>query len=213
MPFGFPRFLTIIVCVPFLAVLALADSLYAQSLEDKIGTALKSNTPLTRSLTIDPKTVAEKQVIDRLRSRSISVEPTVALNTDERAMIADISRDKPAIDLDILFEYNSAELTSKAAPALAALGTALSRQNLTGSVFLINGHTDAAGPADYNQTLSQRRANAVRRMLIEQHKLAPDTLIATGFGAEQLKNATDPLSAENRRVQIVNTTIQATTGR
>jgi outer membrane protein OmpA-like peptidoglycan-associated protein len=213
MPFGFPRFPTIVVCAPFLAALALANSMHAQSLEDKIGTALKSNAALTRSLRVDPKTVTEKQIIDRLRSRSISVEPAAAPSTDERAMIADISRDKPAIDLDILFDYDSAELTPKAAPALAALGTALSRQDLKGSVFLINGHTDAAGRADYNQALSQGRANAVRRMLIEQHKLTPDTLIATGFGAEQLKNTTNPLSAENRRVQIVNTTIQATTGR
>jgi outer membrane protein OmpA-like peptidoglycan-associated protein len=53
---------------------------------------------------------------------------------------------------------------------------------LKGSVFFINGHTDAAGSADYNQALSQRRANSVRRMLIEQYKLAPDTLIAAGFG-------------------------------
>ncbi|MEH2509625.1 outer membrane protein OmpA-like peptidoglycan-associated protein [Nitrobacteraceae bacterium AZCC 1564] len=216
MQFKFPPFLTIIGSAPVLAVFAMAalvDPAYAQSLEDQIGAALKSNVPLTRSLAADPKTVAERQVIDRIRTRSISVEPAAVPSVDERALIADISRDKPAIDLDILFDYDSAEITPKAAPVLMALAAALSRQGPKGSVFLINGHTDAAGRADYNQTLSQRRANAVRRILIEQYKLAPDTLIATGFGAEQLKNTTDPLSAENRRVQIVNTTIQATTGR
>lgn len=189
--------------------------LHAQSLEDRIGTALQSKQPLTRSLgaTPDPKVSAEQQVVDRLRARSISVEPAQAPTADERAQIADIARDKPAIDLEILFEYNSADISPKAVPALVALGNALSRQDLKGSVFFINGHTDAAGGADYNQTLSQRRAASVRRMLIEQYRLAPDTLIAVGFGKEQLKNPAKPLGEENRRVQIVNITVRASTGR
>lgn len=186
-------------------------SLHAQSLEYKIGSALQAKQPLTRSLTAtqDSKAAAEKQIIDRLRTRSISVEAVQAPTADERTQIAEIARDKPAIDLEILFEYNSADISPKAMPALAALGKALSRQDLKGSVFFINGHTDAAGGADYNQLLSQRRASSVRRILIEQYKLAPDTLIAAGFGKEQLKNPANPLGEENRRVQIVNTTVQA----
>lgn len=198
------------------AALALHSGLlHAQSLEDRIGTALQSKQPLTRSLgaTPDPKVSAEQQVVDRLRARSISVEPAQAPTADERAQIADIARDKPAIDLEILFEYDSADISPKAVPALVALGNALSRQDLKGSVFFINGHTDAAGGADYNQTLSQRRAASVRRMLIEQYRLAPDTLIAVGFGKEQLKNPAKPLGEENRRVQIVNITVRASTGR
>lgn len=198
------------------AALALHSGLlHAQSLEDRIGTALQSKQPLTRSLgaTPDPKVSAEQQVVDRLRARSISVEPAQAPTADERAQIADIARDKPAIDLEMLFEYNSADISPKAVPALVALGNALSRQDLKGSVFFINGHTDAAGGADYNQTLSQRRAASVRRMLIEQYRLAPDTLIAVGFGKEQLKNPAKPLGEENRRVQIVNITVRASTGR
>jgi len=198
------------------AILALCcNSLHAQSLEDKIGSALQTKQPLTRSLSAvpNPKAAAEKQVVDRLRVRSISVEPAQAPTAEERAQIADIARDKPAIDLEILFEYNSAEISPKAVPALVALGNALSRQDLKGSVFFINGHTDAAGSADYNQALSQRRAASVRRMLIEQYKLMPDTLIAVGFGKEQLKNPANPLAGENRRVQIVNTTVRATAGR
>ena len=190
-------------------------ALHAQSLEDKIGSALQAKKPLTRSIMVapDPKAVAEKQVIDRLRTRSIGIEAVAPPTAEERTQIAEIARDKPAIDLEILFEYNSADISPKAVPALVALGNALSRQDLKGSVFLINGHTDAAGGADYNQSLSQRRANSVRRVLIEQYKLAPDTLIATGFGKEQLKDPANPLGEANRRVQIVNTTVQSTAGR
>jgi outer membrane protein OmpA-like peptidoglycan-associated protein len=210
----FPRFRTCAALALLFATL-IPVSLRAQSLEDRIGSALQSKKPLTRSLSAvpDPKASAEKLVIDRLRTRSISVEPSQAPTADERTQIAEIARDKPAIDLEVLFEYNSADISPKAVPALVALGNALSRQDLKGSVFFINGHTDAAGGADFNQVLSQRRANSVRRMLIEQYKLAPDTLIATGFGKEQLKNAAKPLGQENRRVQVVNTTVQTTAGR
>lgn len=206
-------FMTRLFLTLILALALYPGSLRAQSLEDKIGSALQSKKPLTRSIMTapDPKAAAEKNVIDRLRTRSIAVEavPTA----EDRAQIAEITRDKPAIDLEILFEYNSADISPKAVPALVALGNALSRQDLKDSVFFINGHTDAAGGADYNQLLSQRRANSVRRVLIEQYKLAPDTLIAVGFGKERLKNTANPLGDENRRVQIVNTTVQSTAGR
>jgi outer membrane protein OmpA-like peptidoglycan-associated protein len=75
---------------------------------------------------------------------------------------------------------------------------------LKGAVFFINGHTDAVGGADFNQDLSERRAEAVKRVLIEEFRLPADTLIAVGYGKTQLKNTTNPFAAENRRVQIVN---------
>src|SRR5262249_16042761 len=122
-------------------------------------------------------------------------------------------KEKPSIDLEIYFDYNSAIVGPQARPALSALGNVLSKDNFKGTVFFINGHTDAAGSPEYNQGLSQRRAQAVRRGLIEQFKLAPDTLVAVGFGKEQLKNAGNPLAPENRRVQIVNTEVKAQSGR
>lgn len=213
--FSKPEFITCGALALALFATLYPASLRAQSLEDKIGSALQSKKPLTRNIMAapDPKAAAERQIVDRLRTRSISVEPAQPPTADERTQIAEIARDKPSIDLEILFEYNSADISQKSVPALVALGNALSRRDLKGSVFFINGHTDSAGSADYNQLLSQRRAHSVRRVLIEQYRLAPDTLIATGFGKEQLKNTADPLGQENRRVQIVNTTVQATAGR
>jgi outer membrane protein OmpA-like peptidoglycan-associated protein len=184
-------------------------SLYAQSLEDQIGSALQAKKPLTRGLTIDPQASADKQVVDRLRTRSISVEPAAPPTPDERAQIAAISRDKPAIDLEIYFDYNSANISPQAAPAVAALGNTLSKDQFRGTVFFINGYTDAKGSAEYNQDLSQRRADAVRRVLIERYRIPPDTLVTAGFGKDNLKNPANPYADENRRVQIVNTTVTA----
>jgi outer membrane protein OmpA-like peptidoglycan-associated protein len=212
------------------AVLAGALSLssgapgFAQSLEQRIDDALKPKThpALTRGLSLttrsasDPKTADEQQFINRLRTRSIAVEPSGSgqappppVAAEDRAKIAEIVKEKPKIDLEIYFEYNSWVIGPKAVPALVALGNVLSKADYQGTVFFINGHTDGAGTPEYNQILSQRRADAVRKMLIEQYKFAPDALIAVGFGKEQLKNSGNPLADENRRVEIVNTEMKA----
>ena len=186
-----------------------SSSLPAQTLEDKIGTALEAKKPLTRSLSVDPKAADDKQAIDRLRTRSISVEPAGPPSADDRAQIAAIAQSKPAIDLEIYFDYNSADISPRAIPAVTALGNTLSKDQFRGTVFFINGYTDAKGSPEYNLDLSQRRADSVRRVLIQRYGLAPDTLVTAGFGKDYLKNPANPYADENRRVQIVNTTVSA----
>jgi outer membrane protein OmpA-like peptidoglycan-associated protein len=121
-----------------------------------------------------------------------------------------IAKDKPSVDIEISFDYNSDVVGPKALRPLLALGSALSNEQLRGAIFFVNGHTDAKGSAEYNQDLSERRAEAVKRVLIEEFRLPANTLIAVGYGKTQFKNKADPFARENRRVQIVNTEQQAT---
>jgi outer membrane protein OmpA-like peptidoglycan-associated protein len=114
----------------------------------------------------------------------------------------------PTVDIEVLFDYDSSEVTPGAAASLMTLGRALADPRLAGQRFVIAGHTDARGARAYNVSLSDRRAHSVRAFLIEQFKLAPDTLIARGFGEDQLKNPRNPRAAENRRVQIINWSAQ-----
>jgi len=207
--------------------IGLGAALAQTSLENQINNALQpkpGSSGLTRGLgggttrslnaaPADPKTAEQQKFINQLRTRSISVEPVAPPAPEERAKIIEIVKERPSIDLEIYFDYNSYVVGPKALPALIALGNVLSKDEFKGTVFFINGHTDAAGSPEYNQGLSQQRAQAVRRVLIEQFKLAPDTLAAVGFGKEQLKNAGQPLAPENRRVQIVNTEVKAQAGR
>ena len=72
------------------------------------------------------------------------------------------------------------------------------------SVIVISGHTDAKGGDDYNQKLSERRAEAVKTYLVEKMKISPDNLTTAGYGKRNLKNKAEPFAAENRRVEIVN---------
>ena len=57
----------------------------------------------------------------------------------------------------------------------------------------------------YNQGLSERRADAVKRFLLEKYGIEAGSLVTVGYGKTQLKNPSDPLAADNRRVQVINT--------
>jgi len=169
-------------------------------LETKILHALKPKS-LTRGLmrADSPKVEPPEQqhLIEALpTSRPLSVK--------EREDIAAAAKDKPSIDLEIYFDFRSAEVGEKAIPTVTALGHALASPDLKGGVFLVAGHTDAKGSASYNQQLSERRAGAVKRVLVDKFGLAAKNLVTVGYGKEQLKNKDDPLGGENRRVQIIN---------
>ena len=157
----------------------------------------------TRSLTASAPSAAERNLIESLRNRQ-----TRLISIEERTKAAEIAAARPNIDLEINFDYNSNIIGPKAMTVLVSLGSALRSMDLRGGVFLLSGHTDAKGGDAYNQELSERRADAVKRFLVEKFGLAPENLIPIGYGRTQLKNAANPYAGENRRVQIVNTEVK-----
>jgi outer membrane protein OmpA-like peptidoglycan-associated protein len=143
----------------------------------------------------------QEELVTRLRGMK-----TRQITVEERKEIADVVKenDLPAIDLEVSFDYDSAAITGEALPILEKLGEALNSDKLKDSVFMVAGHTDGHGSDAYNLGLSNARARSVREFLIKKFDIAPDRLVAVGFGEEQLKNADDPDAGENRRVQVVN---------
>jgi outer membrane protein OmpA-like peptidoglycan-associated protein len=131
---------------------------------------------------------------------------TRRIDVQERDQVANLLKksEAPAVDIEIFFAFDSADITPEALPKLAALGQALSDKKLQHSIFLIAGHTDAKGSDAYNLALSQQRAEAVKQFLVRAYQLDSNHLSVIGFGSEQLKNKTDSFADENRRVQIVN---------
>jgi len=171
--------------------------------EAQIINALKAK-PKTRGLPVvtpeeRAKAAEEQQFINTVRQVR-----TRSLTSSERDKVATIAKEKPSIDLEIYFDYNSAVISSRSMPSMLSLGRALSAPELKGTVFMIGGHTDAVGGESYNLGLSERRARAVKQFLIDRFRLSAEDLMAVGYGKEQLKDPANPTSELNRRVQVVN---------
>jgi outer membrane protein OmpA-like peptidoglycan-associated protein len=174
--------------------------------EDQIVKALtpQKKAPLTRGLSIGPQAdqapnPAETKLLDSVRGRA-----TRSLSNTEREEIAAAAKDKPNIDLTITFDYNSADISAKSLPEVQKLGRALTNDDLKGSTFLLAGHTDAAGGDNYNQDLSERRADSIKRYLMDNFHIASTDLVTVGYGKSKLKDPGQPLAEVNRRVQVVN---------
>ena len=171
---------------------------------DKILKALKP-TSATRSLSINPPPVdaaaqaKEASFVATLRNRK-----TRSLSIGERQEIAELAATKPKIDLEIRFDYNSAEISKSSEPAVNELGKALSDPSLKGSTFVVAGHTDAVGGESYNQDLSERRADTIKKYLTEKYGLNGSDLVTVGYGKTQPKDPNAPMDPVNRRVQVVN---------
>jgi outer membrane protein OmpA-like peptidoglycan-associated protein len=93
-------------------------------------------------------------------------------------------------------------LAPSAMSTARTLGEALSSSALKGSI--VEGHTDAKGEKAFNQRLSERRADEVKRFLVEQYGIPATNLLTVGYGKTKLKNKDDPFAAENRRVRVAN---------
>jgi|SoiMethySBSTD1v2_1073268.scaffolds.fasta_scaffold00255_57 outer membrane protein OmpA-like peptidoglycan-associated protein len=120
----------------------------------------------------------------------------VVLETREtaRGLIVNVS--------DVLFDTASATLKPGAREKLARVaGILASHPDLK---IEIEGHTDSVGGNDYNQRLSERRAESVRSYLVTQ-KIPPTAVDAEGFGESRpvATNATTAGRQQNRRVELV----------
>ena len=101
----------------------------------------------------------------------------------------------------VTFGFDSAELTSDARSALNEVANVLTQY--TDTRVNIAGHTDSTGNADYNQRLSERRAESVGRYL-SQNGVSSMRLNTLGYGATRpvASNDSEQGRAQNRRVEI-----------
>lgn len=155
---------------------------------------------LSAGTQVDPAASAkETSFLNTVRNRQ-----TRSLSLGERQEIADIAANKPKIDLEIHFDYNSAEIAKGSTQAVQELGKALSDASMKGSTFVVAGHTDAIGSEAYNQDLSERRADTIKNYLVEHYGLNGSDLVTVGYGKTRPKDPNAPMDPTNRRVQVVN---------
>lgn len=103
---------------------------------------------------------------------------------------------------DVLFDFNKYTLKPEAREKLAKVsGILLAYPNLK---LQVEGYTDNIGTDDYNQKLSEQRADSVRDYLVAE-SVADANISATGYGKNNpiADNSTNAGRAQNRRVQLV----------
>ena len=105
--------------------------------------------------------------------------------------------------LEIHFDLDSAKIKPEYYPEIEKFAKYL-KENPDVKIE-IQGHTDSLGSAEYNLKLSQKRAEAVKKILVEKFGISPDRIIAKGYGESKpiASNDTPEGRAKNRRVIIV----------
>ncbi|TDG15668.1 OmpA family protein [Seongchinamella unica] len=103
-----------------------------------------------------------------------------------------------------LFEFDSAQVTENGLVELKALGDSIRSRGASVVDIDIIGHTDSVGAEDYNQQLSERRANAIRDYLVNQRNVDAGIIDVSGMGESSpvADNATTEGRAQNRRVEV-----------
>ncbi|NLT70441.1 MAG: OmpA family protein [Verrucomicrobiaceae bacterium] len=112
--------------------------------------------------------------------------------------------EKIALPTDILFEYNEFELKEEA--RLSMMKLAFIVQTNPDATFVIEGHTDSFGGEEFNRDLSLKRAEAVRRWLVERLRIDASNIKVLGLGKSRPIVSTEgdaDAQALNRRVEIV----------
>ena len=105
----------------------------------------------------------------------------------------------------LLFSPGSTELSKEVRHQLDEVGEALKNKDLSGVNWLVIGHADNMGEKSRNLQISKRRAERVKRYLVDRHGMDPNRLRTLCFGEDKPRypNATAEKRSENRRVEIV----------
>jgi outer membrane protein OmpA-like peptidoglycan-associated protein len=143
------------------------------------------------------KTVAAEQASAEAQQKTADLQRQIAeLNAKptERGLVVTLG--------DVLFDTGKAALKSGAASNLAKLATFLNQY--PDRSVLIEGHTDTVGNEDYNQGLSQRRANSVKDWLMNQG-IKSERLMASGKGEVSPVSSNENATGRqlNRRVEVI----------
>ena len=137
-------------------------------------------------------------------------EPATAPPSDTLEELSDGSdRYRPlvgggvALEVDVQFESNSSVITSAYDTEIGVVAQTLA--NNSDARAMVEGHTDSIGDPKYNLWLSQRRAEAVRQLLIDQYGVKSSQVTAVGRGEESpiANNRTADGRRLNRRVELI----------
>jgi outer membrane protein OmpA-like peptidoglycan-associated protein len=139
-----------------------------------------------------------QRVLDKSRSRS-KKEP----EPSKRPPIVPEILNLPSFVVSIDFDTDTPVVRPSSYEMVGRIADALVHATLLPYSFLIVGHTDATGRREANVMLSQRRADAIRDVLVNTFKISSKRLQSLGVGEEQFIDPAHPTSKDNLQIQIV----------
>jgi outer membrane protein OmpA-like peptidoglycan-associated protein len=140
----------------------------------------------------------KQQAMDRIRAKA----KTDAAPLKRPPVAPDLLK-LPQFTADIQFDEDAAVVRPESYRLLGRIADTLYHPSLLAYKFLIVGHTVSTGKREYNLTLSQRRADALRDVLVTTFKVSPKRLVALGLGEEQLLDGNRPAAPVNAQIQIM----------
>jgi outer membrane protein OmpA-like peptidoglycan-associated protein len=139
-----------------------------------------------------------QQVLERSKSRGKNEPPP-----QKRPPIAPELAKLPTFNVDIQFDIDTPIVRPESYQTLGQIADTLVNSALLHYSFLIVGHIESTGRRENNALLSQRRADAIRDILINTFKISSKRLQSVGLGEEQLLDPARPNAAVNNQTQIM----------
>ena len=139
-----------------------------------------------------------QQVLERSRLRSKNEPPP-----QKRPPIAPDLTSLPTFNADIQFDVDTPIVLPDSYQTVGRIADALTQSSLLPYTFLIVGHIESTGRRENNALLSQRRADAIRDILVNTFKITPKRLQSVGLGEEQLLDPARPNAPANNQLQIM----------
>jgi OmpA-OmpF porin, OOP family len=139
-----------------------------------------------------------QQVTERSKMRGKNEPPP-----QKRPPIAPDLNKLPAFNLDITFDVDTPIVQPESYQTVGRIADAMVYSSLLPYTFLVVGHIEANGKREANAILSQRRADAIREILVNTFKISAKRIQSVGLGEEQLLDAARPNAPVNNQIQIM----------
>src|SRR5262249_21725630 len=120
-----------------------------------------------------------------------------------RPLIAPDLANLPTFTGEIQFDSDTPIIQPASYQTVGRIADAMVHASLLPYTFLIVGHVESNGKREANVILSQRRADAIRDVLVNTFKISAKRIQAIGLGEEQLLDRARPTAAVNGQTQIL----------
>jgi len=139
-----------------------------------------------------------QQVAERSKLRGKNEPPP-----QKRLPIAPELNKLPTVNLDIVFDVDTPIVQPESYQTVGRIADAMVHSSLLPYTFLVVGHIEATGRRENNAILSQRRADAIREILVNTFKISAKRIQSVGLGEEQLLDPARPNAPVNNQIQIM----------